>query len=37
MITHLAFDAGWHTARTAVGIAREVFEEPAQVSANADP
>jgi len=26
-ITHLAFYSGWPTARTAVGIARKVFEE----------
>jgi 4-carboxymuconolactone decarboxylase len=27
-ITHLAFYAGWPTANTAVGIARQVFAEP---------
>ena len=26
-ITHLAFDAGWPSAVTAVGIAREVFQK----------
>jgi 4-carboxymuconolactone decarboxylase len=27
MITHLAFYSGWPTARTALSIARKVFEE----------
>lgn len=28
VITHLAFHAGWPSAVTAVGIAREVFNAP---------
>jgi len=27
-ITHLAFYAGWPSAVTAIGVAREVFKEP---------
>jgi 4-carboxymuconolactone decarboxylase len=30
LITHLAFYAGWPTANTAVGIARQVFAEIGQ-------
>jgi 4-carboxymuconolactone decarboxylase len=30
LITHLAFYAGWPTANTAVGIARQVFAEAGQ-------
>jgi 4-carboxymuconolactone decarboxylase len=30
VITHLAFYAGWPSAVTAVGVAREVFQKPNQ-------
>ena len=30
LITHLAFDAGWPPASTAVAIARQVFAETAK-------